>query len=122
MVTNPLAVPQQLWGQVQSDIMQVRNLSNAASLLSGNAGSILTRLQSASAYANQAANLGNIAQQLTTWQQTIGNSVDTLGRALGLQQTQQANGVDLLASLQQHSQSAAGQIQAIQARKDVRQS
>jgi len=87
MVTNTLALPQQLWGQVQSDIMQVRNLSNAASLLSGNAGSIATRLQSASPYANQAANLGNIAQQLTTWQQTIGNSVDTLGRTLGLQQT-----------------------------------
>jgi len=80
MVTNTLALPQQLWGQVQSDIMQVRNLSNAASLLSGNAGSIVTRLQSASAYANQAANLGNIADQLTTWQQMIGNSVDTLGR------------------------------------------
>jgi conjugal transfer/entry exclusion protein len=40
MVTNTLALPQQLWGQVQGDIMQVRNLSNAASLLSGNAGSI----------------------------------------------------------------------------------
>ena len=54
MVTNTLALPQQLWGQVQGDIMQVRNLSNAASLLSGNAGSIVTRLQSASAYANLA--------------------------------------------------------------------
>jgi P-type conjugative transfer protein TrbJ len=119
MVTNTLALPQQLWGQVQSDIMQVRNLSNAASLLSGNAGSIVTRLQSASAYANQAANLGNIAGQLTTWQQTIGNSVDTLGRTLGLQQTQQASGADLLTSLQQHSQSAAGQMQAIQAGNEL---
>ena len=119
MVTNTMALPQQLWGQVQSDIMQVRNLSNAASLLSGNAGSIVTRLQSASAYANQAASLGNIAEQLTTWQQTIGNSVDTLGRTLGLQQTQQANSVDLLASLQQHSQSAQGQMQAIQAGNEL---
>jgi P-type conjugative transfer protein TrbJ len=119
MVTNTLALPQQLWGQVQSDIMQVRNLSNAASLLSGNAGSIVSRLQSASAYANQAANLGNIAGQFTTWQQTIGNSVDTLGKTLGLQQTQQASGADLLASLEQHSQSAAGQMQAIQAGNEL---
>ena len=58
MVTNTLALPQQLWGQVQSDIMQVRNLSNAASLLSGNTGSIVTRLQSASGYTSQLANLG----------------------------------------------------------------
>ena len=98
MVTNTLALPQQLWGQVQSDIMQIRNLSNAASLLSGNAGSIVSRLQSASAYANQAANLGNIAGQFTIWQQTIGNSVDTLGKTLGLQQTQQASGAHLVES------------------------
>ena len=55
MVTNTVALPQEVWGTVQSDIMQVQALSNAASLLSGNAGSIITRLQSASAYANQAA-------------------------------------------------------------------
>jgi len=48
MVTNTVGLPQELWGNVQSDIMQVRSLSNAASLLSGNAGSIVTRLQSAS--------------------------------------------------------------------------
>ena len=119
MVTNTLALPQQLWGQVQSDIMQVRNLSNAASLLSGNAGSIVTRLQSASAYTSQVSNLGNIAGQLTTWQQTIGNNVDTLGKTLGLQQTQQASDAALLASLEQHSQSAQGQMQAIQAGNEL---
>ncbi len=97
MVTNTVALPQELWGTVQGDIMQVRNLSNAASLLSGNAGSIVTRLQSASAYANQAASLGNIAGQFTTWQQTIGNNVSTLGKTLGLQQNQQASDAALLA-------------------------
>ena len=119
MVTNTLALPQQLWSQVQGDIMQVRNLSNAASLLSGNAGSIVTRLQSHSAYANQAASLGNIAGQLTTWQQTIGNSVGTLGKTLGLQQNQQASDAALLASLEQHSQSAQGQMQAMQAGNEL---
>jgi P-type conjugative transfer protein TrbJ len=88
MVTNTVALRQQAWGTVQSDIMQVQSLSNAASLLSGNAGSIVTRLQSASAYADQATNLGNIAGQFTAWQQTIGNNVSTLGRTLGMQQIQ----------------------------------
>jgi len=119
MVTNTMALPQQLWGQVQSDIMQVRNLSNAASLLSGNAGSIVARLQSASAYTDQVASLGNIAGQLTIWQQTIGNSVSTLGKTLGLQQDQQASDADLLAALEQHSQSAAGQMQALQAGNEL---
>ena len=119
MVTNTVALPQEVWGTVQSDIMQVRNLSNAASLLSGNAGSIVTRLQSASGYANQAASLGNIAGQLTTWQQTIGNNVSTLGRTLGLQQNQQANNTALLTTLESHSQSAQGQMQAIQAGNEL---
>jgi P-type conjugative transfer protein TrbJ len=119
MVTNTVALPQEVWGTVQGDIMQVRNLSNAASLLSGNAGSIVTRLQSASGYANQAASLGNIAGQLTTWQQTIGNNVSTLGRTLGLQQDQQANNTALLTTLESHSQSAQGQMQAIQAGNEL---
>jgi type IV secretion system protein TrbJ len=119
MVTNTVALPQELWGNVQSDIMQVRNLSNAASLLSGNAGSIITRLQSASGYASQAASLGNIGNQLTTWQQTIGNNVSTLGRALGLQQGQEATDATLLTSLESHSQTAQGQMQAIQAGNEL---
>jgi len=119
MVTNTVALPQELWGNVQSDIMQVQNLSNAASLLSGNAGSIVTRLQSASSYASQAASLGNIASQFTTWQQTIGNNIGTLGRTLGLQQEQEATDATLLTTLQSHSQTAQGQMQAIQAGNEL---
>lgn len=119
MVTNTLALPQQLWGNVQGDIMQVRNLSNAASLLSGNAGSIVTRLQSASGYATEAAGLGNIANQFTTWQQTIGNNISTLGRTLDLQQSQQADNASLLTTLESHSQNAQGQMQAIEAGNEL---
>jgi type IV secretion system protein TrbJ len=119
MLTNTVALPQEAWGTVQSDIMQVRNLSNAASLLSGDAGSIVTRLQSALGYANEVASLGNIAGQFTTWQQTIGNNVSSLGQTLGLQQNQQASNAALLATLQAHSQSAQGQMQAIQAGNEL---
>src|SRR5208282_863084 len=51
MVTQGLALPMSIWTGVQADIGQVRNLANAASMLTGNSGSILTRLQSAGAYA-----------------------------------------------------------------------
>ena len=119
MITNTVALPSQVWATVQSDIMQVRNLSNAASLLSGNSGSIIARLQSVSAYANQVGSLGNIAGQFSMWQQTIGNNLNTMGRTLGLQQSQQQNGAAIVAALQQHSQSAAGQMQAIQAGNEL---
>jgi len=119
MVQNTTALPTQAWNTVQNDIMQVRNLSNAASVLSGNAGSMTTRLSSASGYANQAANLGNMSGQFTQWQQTIGNNVSTLGQTLGLQQNQQQTNAALLERLQAHSTSAVGQMQAIQAGNEL---
>ncbi|MGR3715265.1 MAG: P-type conjugative transfer protein TrbJ [Thermohalobaculum sp.] len=119
MVTNTVALPEEVWGTVQSDIMRVQALSNAASLLSGNSGSMISRLQSASAYANQATSLGNIAGQFTTWQQTIGNNLNTMGQTLGLQQSQQQSQAAIIQALQQHATSAQGQMQAIQAGNEL---
>jgi type IV secretion system protein TrbJ len=113
MVTNTVAIPQEMWSTVQGDILRVQALSNAASLLSGNSGSLISRLQNASVYANQAGSLTNIPGQ------TIGNNLSTMGKTLGLQQGQEASNVALLASLQQHSQSAAGQMQALQAGNEL---
>jgi len=119
MVTNSVSIPQEAWSTVQSDIMRVQALSNAASLLSGNSGSLISRLQNASAYANQAGSLANIPGQITGYQQTIGNNLGTMGRTLGLQQGQETDNAALLASLQQHSQSAVGQMEAIQAGNEL---
>lgn len=119
MVQNTTALPYQVWNTVQNDVMQVRNLSNAASLLSGNSGTMVNRLSSAAGYANQAANLGNIGGQFTTWQQTIGNNVDTLGRTLGLQQGQQQSNAALIEQMQAHSATAAGQLQVLQAGNEL---
>jgi P-type conjugative transfer protein TrbJ len=119
MVTNTVALPQEVWSSVQSDIMRVQALSNASSLLSGDSGSLIARLQNASSYANQVGSLATIPSQITGYQQTIGNNLSTMGKTLGLQQGQEASNAALLASLQQHSQSAAGQMQAIQAGNEL---
>jgi P-type conjugative transfer protein TrbJ len=119
MVTNTVALPQEVWSTVQGDIMRVQALSNAASLLSGNSGSLISRLQNASAYASQAGNLANIPGQITSYQQTIGNNLSTMGKALGMQQGMETNNAALLTTLQQHSQSATGQMQAIQAGNEL---
>ncbi len=119
MVTNTVALPTQVWATAQSDIMRVQYLSNAASLLTGNTGSLLTRLQNASSYANQVGNLTNVPMQITGYQQTIGNNLSTMGRTLGMQQGQETSNAALLASLQQHSQTAQGQMQALQAGNEL---
>ncbi len=115
MVQNTVALPTQVWGTVQGDIMQVRNLSNAASLLSGNAGSMISRLQSATGYVGEVDSLSSIAGQFTMWQQTIGNNLNTMGRVLGLQQSQTGSDAALLTKLQTAAASATGQMQAIEA-------
>ena len=121
MVTNTVALPQEVWATAQSDIMRVQALSNTASLLSGDSGSLISRLQNASAYANQASSLTNIPGQITGYQQAIGNNLSTMGKTLGMQQGMEADDAALLAMLQQHSQSAAGQMQAIQAGNELAQ-
>jgi P-type conjugative transfer protein TrbJ len=120
MVQNTVALPMSLWSQVQNDIMQVRSLTNAASLLTGSSGSILSRLQNAQGYANQASFLPqNIGSQFTMWQQTLGNASNSLGRTLGVQQGQEQNYTALQAAINQHSQTATGQMQAIQAGNEL---
>ena len=119
MVTNTVALPQEVWSTVQSDIMRVQALSNAASLLSGNSGSMISRLQNAQGYANQGFSLGNIADQFSGYQQTMGTNLSTMGKTLGMQQGMETNNAALLATLQQHSQSATGQMQAIQAGNEL---
>jgi P-type conjugative transfer protein TrbJ len=120
MVQNTVALPMQVFAGVSNDIMQVRNLANMASVLTGNSGSILQRLQMAGSYANQAAMLPNqIGSQFTMWSQTLGNASQSLGKVLGVQQGQQTNYAALQAAIQQHSQTAAGQMQAIQAGNEL---
>ena len=111
MVTNTVALPTEVWSTVQSDIMRVQALSNASSLLSGSSGSLITRLQNASAYANQVGSLANIGSQISAViRQTIGNEPEHDGQdarfAAGAGGEQRR---PIGVTLQQHSQTAAGQ-------------
>ena len=123
MVRNSIAIPMEMFAQVQSDLAQVQQLSNAASLLTGNSGSIISRLSSVGSFGNELSsvgtNLGNLPQQFSMWQTTLGNSAKQLGTALGLQQSQLTNNAAIMQAVQQHSQSAAGQLQAIQAGNEM---
>jgi P-type conjugative transfer protein TrbJ len=119
-VQNAVALPQSIWSNVQSDIQQVRNLANAGSVLTGNAGSIMSRLSSAQGYATTAAMTPQqISAQFQQWQTTIGNASNSLGRTLGAAQGQEQNYTALQAAIQAHSQTAAGQMQAIQAGNEL---
>jgi len=123
MVQNSIAIPMEMFSQVQSDLAQVQQLSNAASVLTGNSGSIVSRLSSVGSFGNEVSsvgtNLGNLPQQFSMWQTTLGNSAKQLGTTLGLQQSQLTNNAAIMQAVQQHSQAAAGQLQAIQAGNEM---
>jgi P-type conjugative transfer protein TrbJ len=123
MVRNSIAIPTQMFSLVQSTISQIQSISSMAGLLTGNSAGIITRLNSLQGVGYQISstgqNLANLPQQLTMWQNTIGNSAKQLGSALGLQQIDLGNQTAIQAIIQQHSQSAAGQLQAIQAGNEM---
>jgi P-type conjugative transfer protein TrbJ len=81
---------------------------------------MIARLQSAAGYAGTVANTpGQFANQLTTWQQTLGDNLSSFGKTIGLQQDQQANDAALIAALQAHATTAIGQMQALEAGNEL---
>jgi type IV secretion system protein TrbJ len=119
LLQNTVALPQQAWATVTNDMIQIRNVANGASLLSGQAGGITARLQNATAWGNQAMNLTQMGNQFGQWQTTIGNSVQKVGQQFGLQNTQMQNDAALQQRAQAMSQSAVGQMQAMQAGNEL---
>lgn len=114
MFTNTVSLPREVWANVTDDINAVRNLANQASMMTGNAGSILAQLNS--------GNVGlpsDIGAQFRTWQTTLGNSGRSLASVLGVQQGQEEDYAALQTAIQAHSQTAAGQMQAIQAATEM---
>lgn len=115
-IQNSVALPMQIYAQVQGDIMQVRSIANAASLLTGNAGTMMSRLQNAQGYVASAEMLPQqMGNQFTLWQTAYGNAANSLGRTLGVQQGQEQNAAALQFAIQSHASTAVGQMQVAQA-------
>lgn len=119
MVQNTVSLPMQVWSDVQGDIAQIKALSDASSLLSGNSGDILSRLNSATGYANRVAGLANMPDQILGWQRSYKTAAEGFARTLGLQQNQAGDTAALLRRLQAHSEGADGQMRALQAGNEL---
>jgi P-type conjugative transfer protein TrbJ len=115
-ITNTISLPSQAYATVMSDMYAVRSLVRAADILTGNSGSIIQRLQTAS-YAARAATVlpQNINQQYAYWQKTIGDVTNQLGLTNQSQQQMELSYANLQAKVQFHALGAEGQKQAIQA-------
>ncbi len=119
MIQNTVALPQQVWADVQNNLQRIKALSDTSAILSGNSGNMLARLNSATGYADRVGGVADMPSRLLQWQRSYETAATSFGRTLGLQQGQQADNAALLTRLQAHSQSATGQMQAIQAGNEL---
>jgi P-type conjugative transfer protein TrbJ len=109
-------LPTQIWAQAQGDLSMVQGIANAASVLTGNAGSIISRLNTAGAYLNTLSMTPNqLANQFDVWKTTLGNAATKLGQLINQSSSDQASYAAKQDQIKGLSAAAIGETQAIQA-------
>ena len=119
MFQNLVSLPFQVFSTVTADIAAIQNISQLGSLLAGNSGRIVARLNSLGAagglLTGTVATIENIPNQMAMWGSTLGNSSNSLGQLLQKQQTLLAGYSSNAVQIQAHSAAAVGNLQIAQA-------
>jgi P-type conjugative transfer protein TrbJ len=111
-----VSLPSQVFSGVLGDISLVRGLASAASLLTGNAGSIISRLEAAGGYLGTLAMSPTmVTNQFTMWSNTLGNAADKLGHLLDTSGNDNLATAGKQASAEVASTTALGTTAAVQA-------
>ena len=119
MLQNTATLPTMVWNNAVGDIVRVQSLMNSGMLLAGNAQSFTTTLSNVQDFANELQTLNQMTAQYQQWGTVTSNDITHLQASIGMQETQRASDSATLAVLQQHSQSAGGQMQALQAGNEM---
>lgn len=118
MVTNTLNIPNQVWGAVQADLMGIANVVKQGQALAYSATNIGTQFQNTFKGFQFPAGF-NYKTDYKNWSKTTMDSLKGALEAAGLQSQQFATEEGVLTSLRGMSQSAQGQMQAIQAGSQI---
>lgn len=118
MLQNTLQLPDHIWGQVENDLSQLRNLVNqgqAIAFSQGNLDDVLQqRFQSFAEFQNGLANGEDFSSRYQQWSDTNRDTIAATLRAAGLTSDQFATEEATMAQLRSMSESAVGQMQALQ--------
>ncbi len=118
MLQNTAQLPQQIWGQVERDLNQLRNIvgqGQGIAFSMGNADDVLK--QRFKSYADFKTNLPTGSTFSSTWQNWSTTNRDTIGsslKAAGLTSDQFTSEETTMSQLRGLSQSADGQMKALQ--------
>ena len=119
MLQNTLTLPSHVWGQVEGDLNRLRSLVNQGQGIAfsmGNADDVLRqRFQSFSEFKSGLANGETFSASYRQWSDTNRDTIASTLRAAGLTSEQFASEEATMSQLRSMSQSAVGQMQALQA-------
>ena len=119
MLQNTQTLSSFSWNDTVTDIMKIRSLMNSAMMLGGQAQDFTASLNSESALSGRLATLDEFNAQYQQWATVTSDDISHMQASIGIQETQRASDATTLAALQRQSQSAAGQMQAIQAGNEM---
>ena len=118
LVQNTAQLPQRIWGQVQNDLNQLRNIvaqGQGIAFSMGNLDDVLK--QRFKSFADFKSNLPNNASFSSTYQSWSSTNRDTISstlRAAGLTSDQFSSEESTMSQLRSQSESADGQMKALQ--------
>lgn len=119
MLQNTLTLPSHVWGQVEGDLNRLRSLvaqGQSIAFSMGNADDVLRqRFQSFADYKSGLANGETFSASYRQWSDTNRDTIASTLRAAGLTAEQFTSEEATMGQLRSMSQSAVGQMQALQA-------
>ena len=119
MLQNTASLPSVAWNNATSDIMRIQLLMNSAQMLAGNAQSFTSTLSNVQGFSNQLQTLQQMDAQYQQWGTVTANDITQMQASIGVQETERDSDAVTLTVLQGHSQSAQGQMQALQAGNEM---
>lgn len=118
MLQNTLQLPDHIWGQVESDLMQLQSLVNQGEGIAfamGNIDDVLKqRFESFAEFETGLANGEDFSSSYQSWSDTNRETISATLRAAGLTADQFASEEATMSQLRSMSQSSVGQMQALQ--------
>lgn len=119
MLQNTLTLPSHVWGQVEGDLNRLRNLVNQGQGIAfsmGNADDVLRqRFKSFADFKSGLDNGETFSESYRQWSDTNRDTIASTLRAAGLTAEQFTSEEATMSQLRSMSQSAVGQMQALQA-------
>ena len=119
MLQNTKTLQSMSWNDASGNIVQIHALMNSAMTLDGQAQDFTSTLSNVQGFASRLQTLNQMTAQYQEWGSVTSSDITHMQASIGMQEMQRADDAATLATLQQHSEDAVGQMQALQAGNEM---